>query len=579
MRLERGVAAFPSVGDPVLLPTAAQLHAIVEAVDEDTRVPIGTSPLAANATVSVDPDKLFGRHLAVLGNTGSGKSCSVAGLIRWSLENAREERDRKKRDSRPNARFVILDPNGEYQEAFADLEGSVRSFEVPPPSGDASALAVPAWMWDSHEWAAFAQAAPGTQRPLLLQGLRVLRAGGGAEMTPLVRLANILRGYLSLLDEKIATGPRAYTDWPGNKDFGALLRNLVLSIEPYLDEVDDREPFETLAGYATQVADDRAWRSQSGKTGYDSFSDADLQGLREHLTEALGGLPEQPEGGLASEDAPLPFEPERLAELLEVLASSGDFGQVATFIGTLTMRIRMMLADQRLGPIVAPDDPPTFEDWLEAYVGVDAATTGEIAILNLSLVPADVLHIVVAVIARLIFEAAQRYRKVNGKELPTVIVLEEAHSFVRRRVSDDTSGPQAEICRETFERISREGRKFGVGLVLSSQRPYELSPTALAQCNTFLLHRIVNDRDQDLVRHLVPDNLGGLLRELPSLPSRQAILLGWATPVPVLVEMKHLHEEYRPRSSDPHFWDVWTGELSRPIDWRPVTEDWTRRAT
>ncbi|MEB3733734.1 DUF87 domain-containing protein [Halopseudomonas pachastrellae] len=89
---KRGVEAYPTVGDPVLLPTEVQLRSIVES-GEHRRIKIGTSPLAANATVSVDPDRLFGRHLAVLGNTGSGKSCSVAGLIRWSLEAAEKARE------------------------------------------------------------------------------------------------------------------------------------------------------------------------------------------------------------------------------------------------------------------------------------------------------------------------------------------------------------------------------------------------------------------------------------------------------------------------------------------------------
>ena len=84
----RGVEAYPTVGDPVLLPTQEQLRSIIESGD-NRRVMIGNSPLAANAEVRIDPDRLFGRHLAVLGNTGSGKSCTVAGLIRWSMEEAK----------------------------------------------------------------------------------------------------------------------------------------------------------------------------------------------------------------------------------------------------------------------------------------------------------------------------------------------------------------------------------------------------------------------------------------------------------------------------------------------------------
>jgi DNA helicase HerA-like ATPase len=138
-----------------------------------------------------------------------------------------------------------------------------------------------------------------------------------------------------------------------------------------------------------------------------------------------------------------------------------------------------------------------------------------------------------------------------------------------------SSSSSAYRCREAFERIAREGRKFGIGLVLSSQRPSELSPTVLAQCNTFLLHRIVNDADQDLVCRLVPDNVGTLLRDLPSLPSGQAILLGWATPLPVLVEMRELPKAERPQSDDPDFWDVWTGKKERNIDWENVEQQWT----
>ncbi|MGB9202382.1 MAG: DUF87 domain-containing protein, partial [Terriglobales bacterium] len=101
--LSRGVIAFPSVGDQVLMPTPEQVEAIVGAKDTDKRVRIGSSPMASNAAIMVDPDKLFGRHLAVLGNTGSGKSCTVAGLIRWSLEAAEKAIESASKNGVPNA--------------------------------------------------------------------------------------------------------------------------------------------------------------------------------------------------------------------------------------------------------------------------------------------------------------------------------------------------------------------------------------------------------------------------------------------------------------------------------------------
>ena len=128
-----------------------------------------------------------------------------------------------------------------------------------------------------------------------------------------------------------------------------------------------------------------------------------------------------------------------------------------------------------------------------------------------------------------------------------------------RREWTGETGAAGKACARVFEKIAREGRKFGLGLVLASQRPSEVSPTVLSQCNTFLLHRLVNDRDQELVKRLVADGLGPLLRELPSLPTRRAILLGWAAPAPILVEVEEIGAEFRPHSPDPAFWHVWTG--------------------
>jgi uncharacterized protein len=230
-----------------------------------------------------------------------------------------------------------------------------------------------------------------------------------------------------------------------------------------------------------------------------------------------------------------------------------------------------------MNTIISPTEQPTLEEWLDDHVGADGGSNGSIAVIDLSLVPSDVVHVIVAVLGRTIFEATQRYRRATGTELPTVLVLEEAHSFVRYRTEreDDDVITPARMCRQTFERIAREGRKFGLGLVLSSQRPSELSPTVLAQCNSFVLHRLVNDRDQDLVGRLVPDNLAGLLTELPTLPTRRALLLGWATPLPVLFEVRELPEAHRPHSSDPEFWATWVGEKDRPIDWPSIAREWT----
>ena len=182
----RGIETFPTVGDPVLIPTQDQLKAIVES-GSNRRINIGISPLAGNAIVSIDPDRLFGRHLAVLGNTGSGKSCSVAGLIRWSVEAAKRKLENKhdqiqeftqeQADISANARFIILDPNGEYTKSFEGL-ANVRVYGV--EKNDAlgvEQLIVPMWLWNTSEWVAFTQASGKAQKPTLVQALRCVRDG------------------------------------------------------------------------------------------------------------------------------------------------------------------------------------------------------------------------------------------------------------------------------------------------------------------------------------------------------------------------------------------------------------------
>jgi len=577
--LSRGVVAFPSVGDQILIPTPEQIAAIVGAKASDRRVRIGTSPLAAEAAIMVDPDKIFGRHLAVLGNTGSGKSCSVAGLIRWSLEAARAQA--RPSVEQPNARFIILDPNGEYARAFAGESDSVRLFRVPPVDGGKgeAPLRLPAWLWNGHEWTAVSFARPGAQRPLLLQALRELKNG---ELDGVPRAAIVRRhlySYRVMVDALLAQGAAAFAgSAAARRQCGDLLDNIANDCTAMAGTVDGAEQvlLEEIAETVAAVADSR--RSNGG--WFNSFSVSEIEGARASLQTFLDAVEDAFATAEITEDAPIPFDVHMLAEHLERIAST-EGPALAGFVSTLGMRIRGMMADPRLGSVVGSEPPIRFDAWLGGIIGSNAAKDGQIAIVDLSLVPSEIVHVVVAVLARLTFEALQRYRRLHpgGKSLPTTLVLEEAHSFVRRGANDD--GPAespAQLCREIFERIAREGRKFGLGLLLSSQRPSELSPTILAQCNTFLLHRIVNDLDQALVARLVPDNVAGLLKELPSLPSRQAVLLGWATPIPLLVEMDELPEHQRPQSSDPDFWDVWTGAKGRSVDWAALVADWTGAA-
>ena len=419
--LERGTLIFPSVGDEVNLPTKEQLKAVVESSGNDRRILIGTSPIASDAEIRVDPDKIFGRHLAVLGNTGSGKSCTVAGLIRWSLDAAKEAFNDKVK-----ANFIILDVNGEYSKAFKKESTVLTAYIDGKPRNSKNnikieQLKVPIWLWNSEELRFFSRASPGVQAPALLNAL-----------------------------ERLGT--------------------------------------------------------KYGKK-----------------------------------------------ELIEEINKETNTGG---HIGTLINRINSLCKDKGIIEII--DDKSTGYNWLESYT--KPIHEKNITIIDLSLISNAILHIVVSVIARIIFEKHQEYKKKKKSLYQTILVLEEAHRFIGKEYRREDEFNLNHACVSSFNKIAREGRKFGLSLIISSQRPHEISETVISQCNTFLLHRIVNSYDQDFVKKLVPDSLGMFMDELPAFPSQKALLLGWASPIPKLVNIRYLEEDYRPDSEDPKIWDYWDNQ-------------------
>ncbi|MFT3906798.1 MAG: ATP-binding protein [Steroidobacteraceae bacterium] len=576
---KRGVQAYPSVGDPVLLPTQDQLRAIVES-GERRRVKIGVSPLAANAEVRIDPDRLFGRHLAVLGNTGSGKSCSVAGLVRWSMDAAKKERG----GADPNARFIVLDPNGEYVSTFKGM-GKVRVFAVDPPGG-VEQLQVPLWFWNSTEWAAFTQASARAQRPTLIQALRAVREGAVAKVvTPSHEMRRYLRTLVSVIQIERNAG-KPWANFPHPKNFTEKLNKWQEGLtEDSTFSTPESDALRALKTKIDKLVSPRTVTATNKHPNYD-FTKPEVDELLELAQTTHSAF-----GGSDTDVLPIDADVPRAFtgdQLLRSVEANAELMGTSEYVETMLMRIRTILSDTRMKSITSGGTSAALPDWLTSYIGASQASNGSVTVIDLSLVPAEVVHIITAVIARMTLEALQRYRKLHsGEVLPTVMVMEEAHTFIRRYPDEAENQNSATICCQVFEKIAREGRKFGLGLVLSSQRPSELSQTVLSQCNSYLLHRISNDRDQELVHKLVPDNLRGLLRDLPSLPSRHAILLGWASELPVLVQMNNLPKEQRPKSDDPDFWAVWSGDglhtdsegqlLERTIDWATVAADWQQR--
>jgi len=575
--LDRGVLVFPTVGDPVRLPSVAEAKAIVPRSDPASiQVRIGRAPLAGNAPVLLDPSRLFGRHLAVLGNTGSGKSCTVAQLLRSSAAAVG--------DALSGFRAIVLDLNGEYESAFEglhpDIECQVLRVVVPERAVEdadktdddsvdddlAHSLRVPYWLWNFQEWLSFSDASSKSQAPLLRRSLHLLRTNDLQGLPPgIVRLIagrRVVRQY-----NQGAVGE------DGHKACMSVLDD-ALSAARSMEAEAPRVMPDLLAALASVLEPRRGGGQYRWAFTVDGMSMQECEVLEPLFSDCIAevGLPEFLGDGFTV-DSPRPFQADLLLELLPLMAAEAGPDAVG-WVAPLVERLRITMNDDRLDAVCGWRPGEDVRALLQALLG--DGTSNQVTVVDLSLVPTHVLHVVVAVLARFLLEGLERHRRIDGESLiPTLLVVEEAHAVVRRHLGGSTNEENvsaAQLCRHAFERIAREGRKFGLSMVLSSQRPSELSETVLSQCNTFVVHRIVNDHDQQLVRRLMPDSLGALVDELPSLPSQTALVVGWALEVPTLIRVDDLEPSHRPRSADPDFTKAWRGGAA--ADWAAVAAAW-----
>jgi hypothetical protein len=267
--------------------------------------------------------------------------------------------------------------------------------------------------------------------------------------------------------------------------------------------------------------------------------------------------------------------------------------RIAGYVATLQMRLSRLLADGRydfITRIEKHEDP--LGNYLKALMGVDptggdtasdwpaaanyesqAASHAEgpsVTIFDLSLVANDVLENVTALLGRILFDFAVRSQP--RAEHPLLLVLEEAHRFIPSR-QDPTNGSSRSAT--VFERIAKEGRKFGLSLLLASQRPSELSETVIAQCGTVVAHRLTHEADQRLLRFATALSSRPLLDQLPSLAQQHALVTGVSTGVPVAVRIRDVEDP--PEGNDPNFINTWSdadklAELPEHIN--SVVKDW-----
>lgn len=444
----RGVATFPALGDAVFPITQADLKAVYSA-GKTSSIRLGTIHQDRSLPAHVMTDQLLGKHFAVLGTTGSGKSCSVALILRSILEK------------HPNAHMLLLDPHSEYYRTFEDIA------EIITPDS----LQLPYWLLTFEE------------------------------------LSEIL------------TAPNGTRDQEGE-----ILNELIPLAKKR---------------YATQIAANAGDEAQKARK-LKSF-------------------------GQITVDTPVPYRMSDILLMIDDMMGRLNKPQNLTPYRRLKNRIEMITSDARyqfmFGSLTVRDNMKE----ILARIFRIPVNKRPITIMDLSGIPSEILNVVVSVLSRMTFDLALW----SGRSIPIHLVCEEAHRYVPQ---DPDLG--FEPTKQAISRIAKEGRKYGVSLGVISQRPSELDPTILSQCNTIFALRMTNSKDQDFVNSAVTDSARGLLSFLPSLADAEAIAVGEGVSLPMRIRFDRLPADRVPRSMSTRFSEQWNTDVRSDTFLENVVERW-----
>ncbi len=458
-RFKRGADSFPQIDRDCFLIEAGNLQRFMgllgKNLDETQRLELGHFAIDRSAAAIANGDRFFQRHAAILGSTGSGKSCAVS-LI---LERAH---------ARKHANIIVFDMHGEY-----------ASLANPPACKDGT-VPIPIA-------AAFKIAGPGD----------------------------------------LAKPPENALFLP----YWLLNREEMLSM--ILDRSDQNAPNQA-SRFTLHVRD---------------LKEATLTAEKKTDVKATFTV-----------DSPIPYKLNELIKRLEQDNTTKGVGKTGPIKGEWEDRLTRFISrltakaeDRRYGFMFKPPEAALKYDWLAKQI-TKLLAPGEgkhgIKVVDFSEVPSDVLPVVTGVFARLLYDV--QFWMQPEKRTPFVFVCDEAHLYLPVREDADAVEKQALY---SFERIAKEGRKYGVSLLVVSQRPSDVSRTILSQCNNFLILRLTNDQDQNVVRRLMPDSLAGVLDGLPLLDTGEALLLGDAILLPARIKLKFPTIE--PLSQTRNFWQEW----------------------
>lgn len=501
-------------------------NAVTQQIQTATRykaVTFGTSVVFQGYDVKVRLDDFFGGHAAVLGNTGSGKSCTVASILQSIFEKKTEHKAR-------GATFIVFDVNGEYSEAFKELDAraeiKVKTL-VLDGTANTGRFQLPHWFLDLSEWELLLQASEKTQIPVLRNAL------GLTTMLTATTSEQIKAHFVAKCILESING--ADGDSPVSK-----MQRIHSLLSKY--------PTTNLT---TQTLIEFGYNAQYGNL-------KNHTGFITHVT------------GFVQNNINLPVyagTPFSFSDLIECLnfailyEEAHGNRQIRDYCSSMITRLHALADRDEFNFLKAnittknnttgTATPISEDSFLKEILGIESATQqrqDQIIVIDMNAVDDEVVELVSAVIARMVFKLLRRAQPRNI--FPVHFILEEAHRYISEKPSR-----YALEASKIFERIAKEGRKYGAFLIVASQRPSELSRTVLSQCSNFVVHRIQNPEDLSHIRQMTPFISEAVLRRLPSLPKQHALVFGNAVNLPTTFKVRSASP--LPASQDTKIRELW----------------------
>ena len=484
-------------------------------------LPIGRSSIFPDYDVKIDIDKFFGSHSAVLGNTGSGKSCTIASMLQTLYKYTEY--------SAIGSTFIFFDVNGEYQQAFSIISEhnqniEVKNFTIDDIDEDekdkVEKFILPHWFLNIDEWALLLQASERTQLPILRNALALAVLFSKDE-----DIENIKNHILATCITQIL---RDETSSPSKKD----------RIKSILQKFYTNDIRLSIRISETQLS----YQDGRNITNLDCTIDnclfihyGELIGI-EALHEYLQQKNDDETYKFLSDSFTLPpYQPNqkftfsKLEEALDIaILFEESYGnrQIRDYCSSLLTRFKSVKDREDFNFLTKNDLDKEYFDFINQFIGIsESKKISQISTIDLNSANDEAVEVVSCVLSRMIFE---RLRKAPKRNIfPVNLVLEEAHRYI----STD-SGKVFGDANRIFEKIAKEGRKYGMFLLISSQRPSELSRTVLSQCSNFIVHRIQNPEDLSHIRQITPHISDTILKRLPSIPTQHALIFGHAVNLP-----------------------------------------------